>query len=87
MIDLFELLKDKELRMHDKILLILVEFIYNNISKTINYDHQTYFIPKNESVPLELNGRKYDISFIFKDRIIFLEIKTRKIKYILKNNI
>jgi len=66
-------------RVHDVVLYHFVFFIRQYLSSDLNYDGQE-IIPKNRYIPLEYYGRKYDISFKFKDHIVFIEIKTKKLQ-------
>jgi len=77
MIDLYKLItKNKLERLHDVVICILVDFIYNNVSEFVNYDHVDYLVPKSKDIPLRWRGKNYDIAFLFGDRIVFLEVKT-----------
>jgi len=59
--------------LHGLLVAAFISFIYEFISKEINYDHATVMIPRT-ALPLEYQGKRYDISFKFGDRIILIEI-------------
>lgn len=69
-------------KIHDEVISFLVYSIYK-ISKLINYDHSKSIV-RRSNIPLHLKQgkqkvRKYDISFIYKDHIVFIEVKTIKL--------
>ena len=69
----------KRERMHHFFLNFLLSFLAKHFSK-INYHHIRSTIKKDESVPLKLFSKIYDISIENDDYYIFIEIKTIKKK-------
>lgn len=66
-------------RVHDKVLAKLIWFIFSQLSDIINFDHVDLPIVKHP-LSLELEGRKYDITFLAGDYQVWIEVKTRKVK-------
>jgi len=62
---------------HKKILELLIRFIYKNITSEINYDHLNLEIAR-ANIPLKYDGHRADISFVYGDRLVFIDIETRK---------
>lgn len=76
----FEMCKNKARRQeaHDQVLVKLVEYIYRELSRAVNYDHVSSTIPKTD-IPLGVQGRRYDISFVLDNRIFFLQLDSRAV--------
>jgi len=64
-------------REHNVVLRELVTFIYNKLSKKINYDHLNMTIPRLP-LPLKYRGKRYDIAFVFESRLVLVQIDTFK---------
>ena len=75
---LFFDLKKKTTRFHHKVVALLASLLYNAGFSELNYDHITVDIPKSP-IPLELGRKRYDISFLLEDRVVFISVETRKI--------
>lgn len=66
-------------KMHDEIQLFLLEHIEKHLTSFINYDHLNLGMPRY-NIPLNIDKHRFDISFILGQYLIFIEIKTRKLK-------
>lgn len=75
---LFFDLKKKTTRFHHKVVALLASLLYEAGFSELNYDHITIDIPKSP-IPLELGKKRYDIAFLFEDRVVYISIETRKI--------
>jgi len=62
---------------HKNVLKYLVAFCYEKFSNMINYDHLSLAIPRI-NLPLVWNNKRYDISFIFGDRLVLVRVDTFK---------
>ena len=60
---------------HTKILVALVQFIGETLSRKINYDHVITHIPKTP-LSLQHDGKKRDISFVYGNRLVFVDVET-----------
>jgi len=66
-------------REHIEILKFLCREIYTKLSKKLNYDHISIDIPRI-NLNLKYNGKRYDIGFIYKDRLVLIQVETLKFK-------
>lgn len=62
---------------HVKVQKELVRFIYDKLSKVMNYDHVRMTVPKYP-VPFKRGRRRYDISFFMNDTVVMIQIDTFK---------
>jgi len=76
--------RSKKTETHDEVISFLAEMIYRAF-KNVNYDHITTTTPKLKEIPLSIDKAyvisKFDISFIYNNRLILIEIKTEEIKW------
>ena len=63
-------------RVHRIVLHALVLFFRSTFSDKVNYDHVHTTVPKSQ-VPLTFRGKRYDISFVYDDRVVFVQVDTR----------
>jgi len=61
---------------HNEIIARLVSFISHRITAYLNYNHITLTTPKLD-LPLSDYQNEYDISFLYKDKLVMIQIKTR----------
>jgi len=58
---------------HFELLCFLVNVIYYNFSREVNYDHVDLPFPKSP-IPLKHNNKYWDISFKTGNKIVFIDV-------------
>jgi len=66
-------------REHFIVLKYLISFCFEKFTNIINYDHMYLTIPK-VNLPLVWKNQRYDISFLYGDRLILIRVDTFKLK-------
>jgi len=61
---------------HNEIIAKLVNFISHRITAYLNYNHITLTTPKLD-LPLTDYENEYDISFLYREKLVLIQIKTR----------
>ena len=75
---MINIIQTRKIKTHDVVLYELCKLIYNNLSKSINYDHNFVDIKKDDSINLVYKKHRYDIAFKYKDCVVYIEIKIKK---------
>jgi len=63
---------------HDEVVAKLVRCVFYRLSRDVNYDHVSLSVPRCD-LPLSYDGHRYDLSFLYRDHIVFVEVRTVKV--------
>lgn len=70
----------KQTRDHDKAIVLLASLLKLYANCEVNTDHVKPPIDLNKSLPLVLNGKKYDIAFKYENNIYLVEVRKWQLK-------
>lgn len=67
-------------KLQQELIKALVEGLYVNVSKKVNYDHVKLTIPKAD-LPLVYRSHRYDVSCLIDDRLVLLDVLNVSLNY------
>lgn len=63
---------------HKRVLAKLIGFVVDEFSSVVNYDH-IHGSVKRSPIPLRFEKHIYDLSFVYGDRLIFIDIQSERL--------